>query len=276
MEIGPRRQVLHRAEHHRDVLLFQQRRDQRRLGAADDDDANLRAIRERDRVLDVGLGISADEDRRRAVDDGHERFQHPIGGPRRRGHAPSTLARAPATRRRRRASCRAPSSGRRRTRRAPAPPRSAAAGAPAGTASRCRPTVRSVACSHVQPSRFMTATSPPRMPPSGATPTVVTPFDRATGMPSLSTWNATRVRSSGLSGVCSDVSWNPRGPGSSSPSDVDGLDPARIDLAAGGVDDVGACRHRHVGTERHDAPALDDDGALLDHRRTSRARSARS
>jgi hypothetical protein len=56
----------------------------------------------------------------------------------------------------------------------------------------------SVASSHVHPSRFITATSPPKMPPPGTTATVVMPFARVTGIVSLSMWKATRVRSCGL------------------------------------------------------------------------------
>ena len=44
----------------------------------------------------------------------------------------------------------------------------------------------SVASSHVHPSRFITATSPPKMPPPGITPTVVMPLVRATAIASLS------------------------------------------------------------------------------------------
>jgi hypothetical protein len=41
----------------------------------------------------------------------------------------------------------------------------------------------------------MTGIEPLITPPLGATPIVVIPSTRATGMPSLSLWNAVRVRS---------------------------------------------------------------------------------
>ena len=44
----------------------------------------------------------------------------------------------------------------------------------------------SVASSQVQPSRFITATSPPNVPPPGMTATDVMPLVRATAMASLS------------------------------------------------------------------------------------------
>ena len=43
-----------------------------------------------------------------------------------------------------------------------------------------------VASSHVQPSSFMTGTSPPSVPPDGTAATAVTPLARATGMATLS------------------------------------------------------------------------------------------
>ena len=75
----------------------------------------------------------------------------------------------------------------------------------------------SVASSHVQPSRFITGTSPPKVPPAGATATVVMPLARATGMASLSAWYSTRVRSCGFRSSISSTSSYPRTPGSPIP-----------------------------------------------------------
>ena len=75
----------------------------------------------------------------------------------------------------------------------------------------------SVASSHVQPSRFITGTSPPNIPPDGATATLVIPFARATGIASLSEWYDTRVRRYGLSSSISLTSSYPRTPGSPMP-----------------------------------------------------------
>ena len=67
-------------ENHRDVLLFQQRRDEPGLGAAADDDVDLRAIGKRDGIADVLLPRHGRDEREPALDDGDERFEHQIDG----------------------------------------------------------------------------------------------------------------------------------------------------------------------------------------------------
>ena len=48
------------------------------LGAAGDDDVDLRAIGERDGVADVLFAVGRRDERQPALDDRHERFERPV------------------------------------------------------------------------------------------------------------------------------------------------------------------------------------------------------
>ena len=110
----------------------------------------------------------------------------------------------------------------------------------------------------------MTGTSPPKMPPAGATATVVTPLARATGIASLSAWYATRVRSCGLQVEHLVDVVEPADARLVEPDRRARVDEAGIDVRAGGVDHPGAGRHLHVGADRLDPAAADDDRAALE------------
>ena len=159
---------------------------------AADHDLHADAIGEGDRVADVGLGVGPRDQRQPAFDDGHERVEDPVG---RRGRDLSW--RRPARLRQQplefvELGVSAPSSAPRRSGsiRGSCGPFLVAA---AATAAHQRRKLerdprrgRTVLSSQVQPSRFITAIWPPRMPPPGVTATVVTPLARVTGIESLS------------------------------------------------------------------------------------------